>query len=221
MTDASPPIRRREAARLERRRAIIETAAQSFLADGYAGTTMSGIAERLGGSKGTLWSYFDSKDALFAAFLDHSTADFRSDLLPLLEGSGEVTTILEGFVQRFIEKLSSAESIALYRLVIGEGGRFPEIARLYYDRAQGATEHLLAAFFESRMVAGDLRQASALEAARLLILLCADVGRRDLLRPEGGGPAARVEIVRILDQFMAVYGVGWPRHRTAGFSGNG
>jgi TetR/AcrR family transcriptional repressor of mexJK operon len=207
MTDASPPIRRREAARLERRQAIIETAAQSFLADGYAGTTMSGIAERLGGSKGTLWSYFKSKEALFAAFLDASTTDFRSDLVPLLEGPGEMTAILEVFISRFIEKLAGVESISLYRLVIGEGGRFPEIARLYYDRAQGATEHLLAAFLESRIVAGDLRPASALEAARLLILLCADVGRRDLLPDEGARPATRIEIVRLLDQFMAVYGV--------------
>ena len=61
---------RREARRQSRREAILDVAAQSFLEHGYAGTTMSAIAATLGGSKGTLWSYFASKEVLFAAVID-------------------------------------------------------------------------------------------------------------------------------------------------------
>src|ERR1700731_2894878 len=52
-----------------KRRAIIAVAREVFLAQGYAATSMSEIAARLGGSKGTLYNYFRSKEELFAAFM--------------------------------------------------------------------------------------------------------------------------------------------------------
>ena len=45
---------------------------------------MSTIAAALGGSKGTLWAYFPSKEALFAAVLDDVTAAFRTELADAL-----------------------------------------------------------------------------------------------------------------------------------------
>jgi TetR/AcrR family transcriptional regulator, mexJK operon transcriptional repressor len=66
MADASPipSLSRREARPEVRREIILNVAMQSFLKHGYAGTTMSVIAETLGGSKGTLWSYYSSKEVL-------------------------------------------------------------------------------------------------------------------------------------------------------------
>gem|GEM_PF-6945919 len=47
---------------MERRAAIVQLALRSFLAHGYEATTMSAIAKDMGGSKGTLWSYFSSEE---------------------------------------------------------------------------------------------------------------------------------------------------------------
>ncbi len=52
-----------------KRRAIIDVARAAFLAEGYAATSMSEIAAKLGGSKGTLYNYFRSKEELFEAFM--------------------------------------------------------------------------------------------------------------------------------------------------------
>src|SRR5471030_1490574 len=52
-----------------RRRAILDVASEVFLAQGFAATSMSEIAVRLGGSKGTLYNYFRSKEELFAAIM--------------------------------------------------------------------------------------------------------------------------------------------------------
>ena len=52
-----------------KRRAILDVASEVFLAQGYAATSMSEIAARLGGSKGTLYNYFRSKEELFSAFI--------------------------------------------------------------------------------------------------------------------------------------------------------
>src|ERR1700760_3697848 len=53
----------------DRRKAILAIARDVFLTEGYAAASMSAIASRLGGSKGTLYNYFPSKEALFAEFM--------------------------------------------------------------------------------------------------------------------------------------------------------
>src|SRR5262245_35792992 len=53
----------------ERREGILQVAGEVFLETGYAAASMSTIAARLGGSKGTLYSYFTSKSELFAAVM--------------------------------------------------------------------------------------------------------------------------------------------------------
>ena len=42
---------------------------EAFLAEGYAETSMSSVAAKVGGSKATLYNYFKSKEELFAAFM--------------------------------------------------------------------------------------------------------------------------------------------------------
>jgi TetR/AcrR family transcriptional repressor of mexJK operon len=52
----------------KRREAILDVARSVFSEEGYAATSMSSIAARLGGSKGTLYNYFKSKEELFGAY---------------------------------------------------------------------------------------------------------------------------------------------------------
>ncbi len=54
----------------ERRQAMVAIASDVFMEEGYAATSMSAIAARLGGSKGTLYNYFRSKAALFTAVVE-------------------------------------------------------------------------------------------------------------------------------------------------------
>src|SRR5947209_16334161 len=53
-----------------RREAILDVAQEVFLEEGFANASMSMIAARLGGSKGTLYNYFKSKDDLFNAYVE-------------------------------------------------------------------------------------------------------------------------------------------------------
>jgi AcrR family transcriptional regulator len=54
----------------EKRAAIVKIAYEAFLTDGYAATSMSSIAAKVGGSKATLYNYFASKEELFAAVIE-------------------------------------------------------------------------------------------------------------------------------------------------------
>src|SRR6201996_5918804 len=54
----------------QRRELILDVAQEVFLEEGFANASMSVIAARLGGSKGTLYNYFKSKDELFNAYVE-------------------------------------------------------------------------------------------------------------------------------------------------------
>ncbi|WP_375196745.1 TetR/AcrR family transcriptional regulator, partial [Sphingobium sp.] len=167
----SPPISRREARRRDRRQAILEVAAQYFLENGYAATTMSAIAAKLGGSKGTLWSYFPSKEELFAACLDHKTTAYRERLAEMLDPDGDLAATLFQLGMNLLEKVTSAESIALHRLVVAEAGRFPEMGAIFFEHAPRHTRMMVAAFLAQAMDRGLLRRADPELAARTLMML--------------------------------------------------
>ena len=169
---ATPVTGRREARRIDRRDAMLAIAAESFLRDGYAATTMSAIAAAIGGSKATLWSYFPSKEALFEAVLDRQTAAYRMRLTTLLDPSGDLEPGLRGFCLSFIERIVSPEAIALHRLAHAEASRFPELGAIFYDRAPRTVQGMLASFIASMMERDRLRKADPARAARTLMTLC-------------------------------------------------
>lgn len=65
----------------EKRRQIVETAAALFEEHGYDRTSMSMISERLGGSKATLYGYFESKEDLLRAVLDYDVTEEADRLM--------------------------------------------------------------------------------------------------------------------------------------------
>jgi len=202
---------RREARREERREAILDVAAQAFLEHGYGGTTMSGIASALGGSKGTLWSYFPSKELLFAAVLDRATSAFREQLRLTLSEGEPVEAALGKFCTMYIGKLSSPQAIALHRLVISGTRRSPEVGRIFYERAPLPLLELISRYLECKMAHGELRQASPFHAAQTLIALCAARSHQRLLTgvcPGLSEADVAGEAAAAIDLFMRAYGAG-------------
>lgn len=205
---ATATLSRRDARREERRGAILDVAEQSFLEHGYAGTTMSGIAQALGGSKGTLWSYFPSKEALFAAVLDRATAEFRARLQPMLATSGDLRGVLHGFCVEFITRVTEPDAIALYRLIVGEVVRFPEIGAIFFARGPGPTQQLLADYIVDAMGRGLLRRGDPQAAARHLTALCMNGSHQQLIfgMLERAGPGHVAEDAQAaMDAFLAAY----------------
>ncbi|ATY32930.1 TetR/AcrR family transcriptional regulator [Sphingomonas psychrotolerans] len=179
LTEKAPG--KREARKEERRLAILQVAKRSFLDNGYSGTSMSAISAELGGSKGTLWSYFPSKEELFAAVLDHATTSYRQELGDLLAPSADLRATVFAFARSFIAKITSPEAMRLHRLVAAESGRFPEVGEIFYRRAPQPTQQLIAGFFAVQMDAGHMRRDDPLAAARVLTSLCMGGAHQRLL----------------------------------------
>ena len=175
-----PPCGRRAQRRAERRAAIVDVAYRSFLEQGYAATSMSGIAAALGGSKGTLWNYFASKELLFAAVMDRGAQTFQANIARELTGPGEMEDILRRFARAFLRKITSPEGVSLYRMIVAEAGRFPELGRIFQERAIGRTRAVLSGYLAGAMAAGRLRTGDPLRAAYELLGLCT-IGTQQLL----------------------------------------
>lgn len=175
-----PALGKREARKQDRRQAILAVAHRSFLDDGYAATSMSGLLKTLGGSKATLWSYFRSKEHLFAAVIEQVGADFRQELNTALNASADLETAVTTFCRRFMRKMAQPNAIAAWRLIIGESSRFPELGRIFYEGAARGVERELAGYLASHIAAGRLIDDDPTKMAQVLVGFCASHQNRVL-----------------------------------------
>lgn len=199
------PSGKREARKEERREAILAIAKRVFLDQGYSGASMSAISAELGGSKGTLWSYFPSKEELFAAVLDDATKEYRGQLADVLKPGEDVRAAVLQFCRGFIAKISSPDGLRLHRLIASEVSRFPEIGDIFYRRAPMPTQQLLAGFLERAMDAGTLRRADPLFAARVLASLCLGVQQRMIWGQELSAAERDHEATQMAEVFLRAF----------------
>ena len=197
---------RREARKADRRRAILDVAERSFVERGYADTSMSTIAAELGGSKTTLWSYFPSKEALFAAVLDSKIADFQQALDEALIPAGGTAAALTRFGRLLLRKVLAPGSVALHRLIVAEAGRFPTVGETFAKRGPDRVRARLSRYLADEMAAGRVRPGDSLVAARQFIALCQAGCYPDRLWRTGELPLNLDDEVAVaVESFMAAW----------------
>jgi AcrR family transcriptional regulator len=131
-----------------RRTAILTIAGRTFLRHGYADASMDGIAAEVGGSKSTLYRYFPSKAALFAAYVEEvGTLAWTAPAAVKVEGQ-ETEAVLEDMACAYLDLILSPAALAVTRLVMAETGRFPEIGRIFYERGIRRAESQIAAILQ-------------------------------------------------------------------------
>ena len=199
------------AARDLRRQAIIDIARDIFLSGGYACASMSAIAARLGGSKGTLYNYFTSKEELFAAVIQDHCECKQAALFDGMElSSGDIARVLQGWGERYVQVVLADSSIILNRVVIAEATRFPELSQILYDAGPKRGMTRMTAYLQQEMKNDRLRQDDPLVAAQQLAELClAGLYRLRLLNlaPAPEPQEIRTNVCHALDTFLARYGV--------------
>jgi AcrR family transcriptional regulator len=205
--DLSPPPGRREARKADRRRAILEVAERSFRERGFADTSMSTIAAELGGSKTTLWTYFPSKDALFAAVIDSKIETFQAKLDEALIPAGGTAAALTRFGTLFLNKILDPHSIALQRLIVAETERFPQIGETFAIRGPDRVRQRLCRYLDEEMKAGRLRKGDPLVAAHQFVGLCQAGCYLDRIWRPTQPSASKVErdVANAVDTFMRAW----------------
>lgn len=152
------------------RQSIIDAAFAEFLEHGYArGTTVS-VAQRAGLSKVTLFRYFESKEALFEAVIQHhiASAALALQASPMRDGES-VGAFLLRTVAPAMDVLDSSGRSATARLVMAEGLEFPLLAQMYRRHAHEPLLTRIRALVELAHARGELRHPGVLEHPELLL----------------------------------------------------
>jgi len=189
------PLGKREQNKLKRRGTIVATATRSFLEHGYAATSMSAIADKLGGSKATLWAHFASKEELFTAVIDEQVELFARDLEGTLTDETFSIEGLRRFCVRFLDKLLGEDAIKLFRVIMADGGRFPEINAVFHVRGPMRVRQMLTAFFATRFEPDQASRLAQVTGAALVGFRSQVLTRPALPSPE--------EMEQFVDDFIA------------------
>ncbi|WP_171034015.1 TetR/AcrR family transcriptional regulator [Lichenicoccus roseus] len=155
-----------------KRQQIIVGAETVFTESGYEGASMSRIAMEAGVSKGTLYNYFASKSALFAAFVEHKAAISLATIFQIAQDENDLAITLHGIGLRMMEMILSAGNLVLYRIIISEAGKFPHLAEVFYDAGPRRAIRFMEAWLTRRIEDGLLVVPDPTIAAEQFFALC-------------------------------------------------
>lgn len=155
-----------EQIRAQRRQRILQAAIPIFARHGYSEATMSDIAAAAGGSHGTVFLYYPTKEALFRAAVLEPLADLEAVFS--LAGRAEATPLgrLRGMVHEQVEAVSRQGSyLRLTQYILGQRDRFPELAAPLFALADYFTAQLVplirAGQAAGQLAAGDPQATAA------------------------------------------------------------
>lgn len=138
----------------ETRRLVLEAARQEFHASGYAGASMAAVAQRAGVSTKTMYRLIPTKEALFRSVVSERISCFILKLDEGVLGALPIEEALARVLLAFGTLVLDGETIAIYRVVLSENDRFPEIAAAFYEVAIRRTTEAMEAWLRSQCERG-------------------------------------------------------------------
>jgi AcrR family transcriptional regulator len=161
-----PRWRRRPDARPDE---ILRAALQVFGERGLAHSRLEDVARKAGVSKGTLYLYFDSKDALFREVVRATKGPILAESEAWLDAfEGSARDALVHFIRGMWRHMADPDQAAVSRLVQSEIRNFPELARFYFEEVTLRARRLMERVLARGATNGEFRPAQARFAARAI-----------------------------------------------------
>jgi len=182
-----PKFRRRAEARPDE---VLDAALELFIENGFAATRVEDIARRAGLSKGTVYLYFPSKEAVLEGLVRRAIVPIADTALASLHDyEGDPRIVLSLVLTMLAGRISDPKVMAMPKLIFREAMSFPGLAEMYrrevLDRVIPAIEGLIRRGIEQ----GYLRQVDPSLTIRSIIgplLLHVAMAEIFGITPEGG-----------------------------------
>ena len=191
-----------------KRRQILDGARSVFLRDGFDGASMNDVARVAGVSKGTLYVYFDGKEALFEALIRQERRSQAERICIFDADDHDVRGVLTRFAISLMEVHTKPDNLAHLRTVLAVTGKFPRLGQAFYEAGPAHGIALLSAYLAKQVEAGVLKvEDPGHAAAQFLELMQAGLFKPLMFRMvESVDPAAVTRnVARAVDMFMAYY----------------
>src|SRR2546422_4372033 len=154
---SNPRWRRRKNARPEE---IITAALEVFADRGFAATKVEDVARKAGVTKGTIYLYFENKDALFKALIRETIVPVIAQGEALAQSfTGSARELFERLVREYWRLVGETQLVNIPKLMMAEAGNFPELARFYYEEVVTRGHRLMARGIQRGLQAGEIPPA--------------------------------------------------------------
>ena len=161
------PRRRRKDARPAE---LTAAALALFVDKGFAATRLDDIAARAGVSKGTLYLYFASKEALFKAVIaEGMVAALAAAEERLADHHGSAADLLQALLLGWWEQIGRTAMAGVTKLIISESRNFPEVARYYHEQVITRGRALLRGVLARGIENGEFRPLNVEAAIDVII----------------------------------------------------
>jgi TetR/AcrR family transcriptional repressor of mexJK operon len=180
---AMESVDRIEAPPTSKAESILAAAKRTFLAAGFGAVSMDTIAREAGVSKATVYAHFAGKEELFGAVIGRECELYFARFSAGELDPRDVRASLTVLGRRFLELLLSPESIALYRIILGEVTRFPSLGEVFWRAGPERQRVQIEAFLRSASASGTLVLSNTrLAAEQFVSLVRGDIQLRHALR---------------------------------------
>jgi AcrR family transcriptional regulator len=156
----------------DKRRQIVEGARAVFLAQGFDAASMGEIARQAGVSKGTLYVYFDSKEALFQTIVHEQCQAQAEQVFSLDAGDHDVKSVLTRLGKSFVGFLCRPERVSPLRTIISISERMPAAGQQFYETGPATGIARVARYLEAQVAAGMLEIEDTEVAAAQFLESC-------------------------------------------------
>jgi AcrR family transcriptional regulator len=191
-----------------KRQEILAAAGDVFREQGFAGASMAAVAERVGGSKATLYRYFDSKEDLFVTVMLDAVLDHANEVFDTLRPSEDLRRTLERFGASLLALSLSEASLSVRRNSIAEGWR-SGVGERFHERGAKLLWSRMADFLAGEMDAGRLRREDPwMVAMHLRGMLESDLVNRALIGAQVDARKASLKLhaARAVEALLRAYG---------------
>ncbi|MFT3776977.1 MAG: TetR/AcrR family transcriptional regulator [Ottowia sp.] len=166
-SEAPPKRERRKQARPGE---LLDAALALFVEKGFAATRVEEVAARAGVSKGTLFLYFPSKEALFKAVVHENAGRILADAFrEVAEFNGSSTELLREFLRRWWALYGGTPAAGLTKLMVSEAANFPELAQHYQDEVVDPSHELLRRVVQRGIDRGEFRPVDVPQLVHLIV----------------------------------------------------
>jgi AcrR family transcriptional regulator len=166
--DASEPRWRRLPE--ERPHQILNAALEVFDEHGLAGSRLEDIAKRAGVSKGTIYLYFPNKEELFREMI-RTTIVAAIAAAEQMPDDGTAKEQLMAYMREYWGFARSPAFSTVYRLVISELHRFPDLSEFYINEVVLRMRQLVGKIIRRGIERGEFREIDPAVAARMMASL--------------------------------------------------
>lgn len=135
--------------------AILQAALDAFLELGYDRTTVDYVAQQAQVSTATLYKHFPSKADLFGGIMAQVWRSDQAESTPIPTDTSPQDALIS-IGREYAQLLTNPVIQPLFRVIIAEAPRFPELGTELYHRGKEPFLKRLQAYLESQVAVGTL-----------------------------------------------------------------